>query len=79
MGGAIWAIARRPRLWTEAVRTLVAFSPRRWWRSFPFVPRIEPLYASWRIETAYGSGDAEMGGRDLVAYLEWRKRQRRAS
>ncbi|MFQ5966797.1 MAG: hypothetical protein ACE5MI_04185 [Acidimicrobiia bacterium] len=53
----------------EGLRVLVAwrlpFRPgERWW--------------NWRVETAYGSAGAEVPTTDMVAYLRWRRRQRRA-
>ena len=76
MRWALGAVARHPRLWPEAVRALVALSPDGWWRSFPFVPRLDPAYAAWRIATAYGAESTELQGEDLISYLVWRKRQR---
>ena len=51
----------------EALRTLLAF------RGSGRAP-----YWSWRVETAYGSAGAEVPTADMVAYLRWRRRQRRA-
>ena len=76
MRWALGAVARHPGLWLEAVRVLVAVSPDRWWRSFPFVPRVEPGYAAWRLATAYGTETTTGTGDDLINYLRWRKRQR---
>ena len=69
MRWALGAVARHPGLWLEAVRALVALSPDRWWRSFPFVPRLDPAYAAWRITTAYGTESIALQGEDLIAYL----------
>ena len=77
MRWALGAIARHPGLWPEVVRVLVAVSPDRWWRAFPFVPRVDPDYSAWRIATAYGTETAAVPGNDLISYLRWRKRQRR--
>ena len=63
-------VARRPRLWSTALRQLVRLAPRGWWRRAPFVPRPDPGYLRFRLETAYGveaPGDPD----DLVRYLEW--------
>jgi hypothetical protein len=75
---ALGAIARHPGLWLEAMRALVALSPDGWWRTTPFVPRLDPAYAKWRVATAYGDETAEVSGDDLIGYLKWRKQQRRA-
>ena len=76
MRRALGAVAQHPGLWFEAIRALVALSPEGWWRTPPFVPRIDPTYAAWRVATAYGSETAEVSGDDLIGYLEWRKQQR---
>lgn len=76
MRWALGAVARHPRLWPEAVRTLVALSPDGWWRSFPFVPRLDPGHAAWRIATAYGTETAALPEDDLIHYLAWRRKQR---
>ncbi len=78
MGRGAWALARRPSLWGEALRALIAVSPAGWWRTFPFLPRAEPAYLAWRVSTAYGSAHQPMRAHDLVAYLEWRRRLRRS-
>jgi len=76
---ALGAVARHPGLWPEAVRALVALSPAGWWRAFPFIPRVDPSYAAWRMATAYGTETATLQGDDLIGYLAWRKRQRSAN
>ncbi len=60
----------KPNLWLEAVRTGVSISKRQ-----P-VPTLLPdqEFLRWRLGTVYG--DAPFVGEDLVAFLEWRKRQR---
>lgn len=35
-------------------------------------------YLRWRQLTAYGHADEPVTGDDLTAFLEWRRRQRRA-
>jgi hypothetical protein len=83
---AIVAVARRPRLWATAVRQLFALARPGWWRHPPFVPRPDPGYLSFRLETAYGERGGTAGGagvvatvRDLVAYLEWCRGRYRCS
>ena len=70
------AVLRRPSLWLEGVRTAVALAPRGWWRRRPFLPLPDRAYMTWRIHTAYGRSRAQMIPRDVLSYLEWRKRQR---
>ena len=72
------AVARRPGLWPEAVRAAFASAPRRWWRQSPYLPVPDRTYLAWRTTTAYGVAGAAPPAEDLVAYLRWRRRQRRA-
>lgn len=73
------AVAKRPRIWGEALRAASAMARRDWWRTPPFLPLPDRAYLSWRIATAYGSADTPPNTEDLIAYLEWRRRQRRTS
>jgi hypothetical protein len=75
----VLAVARRPHLWGEALRSLIALAPDRWWTRRPFVPAPEPSYLAWRTATAYGSPDATIDPDDVVAYLEWRRMFRKAT
>ena len=75
----VLAVAKRPRIWGEALRASAAMARRNWWRTPPFLPVPDREYVSWRIATAYGSSDTTPSPDDLVAYLEWRRRQRRSS
>ena len=77
--GPVMAVVRRPRLWGEALRSVLALAPDGWWRRRPFVPIPEPAYLAWRTATAYGSADAAMDPDDVVAYLEWRRTYRKAT
>lgn len=76
IGRVIRRLAKRPGLVVEAARTGVALAPVRWWRRPPFVPRPDRAYLAWRTATAYGRADAPLDVDDVVAFLEWRKRQR---
>ena len=76
--GTVSAVARRPDLWSEAVRSAFAMSAAGWWRRAPFLPVPEPRYLAWRTSTAYGSADSHIQPDDLVAYLEWRRAFRKA-
>jgi len=66
----ILALVRRPTLLVEAVRAAVSM------RRYPFLPIPDRAYTEWRVLTAYGSSDAEVPARDVVAYLEWRRARR---
>ncbi|HHC08188.1 MAG TPA: hypothetical protein ENK55_05680 [Actinobacteria bacterium] len=73
---ALIAVGRRPWLWAEALRAAAAMAPRRWWLRPPFLPLPDRRLVRWRLETAYGEV-RPVAGEDLVAYLRWRRRQRR--
>jgi hypothetical protein len=70
-------IASRPGVWLEALRTLASTVRRGWWRRPPFLPLPAGEYVAWRVTTAYGSPDGPVEPDDVVAYLAWRRRQRR--
>lgn len=69
-------ILRHPRLWPEALRAARAYLPRGWWRRPPFLPLPDVEYLRWRIVTAYGELPDTVDGHDVVAFLDWRRRQR---
>lgn len=69
------AVAKRPWLWGEALRALLAVAPRNWWRRSPFLPLPDAEYTAWRLATTSGSIDSEIEGGELVSYLSWRRRQ----
>ncbi len=73
----VLAVGRRPDLWGEGFRALFAVAPRHWWRTAPFLPLPDAEYTSWRLATAHGETDTEIVADELVAYLEWRRRQHR--
>lgn len=73
----VLAVGRRPGLWGEGLRTLLAVSPRRWWRRRPFLPIPDADYATWRLATAHGNASVALDESELVSFLEWRKRQHR--
>ncbi len=72
----VGAVMRHPALWAEAVRTAGATARHGWWRRPPFLPLPDKDYVRWRIATAYGSPDGPVEAADVVAYLQWRRRQR---
>ena len=69
------AVARRPALWGEGLRTLVALAPRGWWKRSPFLPVPDESYARWRIATSSGDPDADIQVEELISYLQWRRGQ----
>ncbi|MDJ0954297.1 MAG: hypothetical protein QNJ81_11525 [Acidimicrobiia bacterium] len=70
-------VLRRPGLWAEALRTLLAVAPRSWWRKPPFVPLPDRAYSSWRLATAHGDPSVPLNPEELVSYLVWRRSQHR--
>jgi len=48
-----------------------------WWRRWPPVPVPAPSYTRFRLVTAYGEPPVPPPAADVVAYLEWCRRQRR--
>ncbi len=71
------AILSRPSLYLTAIVQLKAFTRRRWWASFPYLPTPSMAYLRFRMETLYGSVDALPPSKDLLEYLEWCRTQRR--
>lgn len=74
--GSIVAVVVRPRLWITAFGAAASLAPDGWWRRRSHLPVPDDGALRWRIATAYGSDDAAISPDDLVAYLEWRRRQR---
>jgi hypothetical protein len=72
------AVLRRPDLWVESLRTLVAVAPRRWWRRAPYLPLPDSGYTGWRLATAHGDSSIPLRPEELTDYLEWRKCQHRS-
>ncbi|MDJ0498932.1 MAG: hypothetical protein QNJ89_13945 [Acidimicrobiia bacterium] len=73
----VLAVGRRPSLWGEGLRTLLAVSPQQWWRQRPFLPLPDAEYTTWRLATAHGDASIGLDAPELISYLEWRKRQHR--
>jgi hypothetical protein len=71
------AVATRPSLWSTAVRQWKRTTPRRWWRSAPFLPVPRRDYIEFRLVTQYGSTGHPPAPADVLNYLSWCKRQRR--
>jgi hypothetical protein len=80
--GLAVALARRPDLWSTAIREAVVLASPGWWHHWPPRPVPGPAYLEWRLQTAYGSsgptsGVTQVPAEDLVGYLDWCRRMRR--
>lgn len=73
--GTLVPVLARPLLLAEALRTVWSHRRRGWWSVLVPLPSAEHL--AWRTLTAYGVPDALLSGPDLLAFLSWRRRQRR--
>jgi hypothetical protein len=78
VGAAARAVAGRPRLWPVAAMVAWRLAGPGWWRRWPPVPRPDPAYLRFRLQTAYGDPSARPVPADVVAYLEWCRRFRRS-
>jgi len=72
------AVAARPRLWSVALRQLIVLAPHGWWRSLPPVPTPDPAYLEFRAATQYGDPHHGFEADDVVTYLDWCRRYRKA-
>ena len=70
------ALLARPGLWPTALVVGHRLVPKRWWRSGPVLPLPSADYLAFRSETQYGDPDATPSPADVVAYLEWCRRER---
>jgi hypothetical protein len=68
--GSVGRLVLRPSLWPIALRCALRMARPGWWRRPPFLPRPEPEYLRFRLETQYGS-DGAPAPEDLVTYLAW--------
>ena len=75
----VLAVVARPGLWGTAVRQVFVLAVPGWWRHRPFLPVPDNDYLRFRLETQYGTADHAIEPADLVAYLEWCRRERRPS
>lgn len=78
LGPVAAALARRPDLWSTAVRSALSLAPNGWWRRAPFLPVPDPEWLRFRMATAYGGtgrvdSDSPFDTDDLITWLEWRK------
>jgi len=74
---AAWAVARRPDLWWIGLVTFVRFVPDGWWRRPPFVPWPDRALLRFRLVTQYGDAERRPEADDVVAWLEWCRKERR--
>ncbi len=75
--GAARALAIRPWLWTTALAQLLRLAPSGWWRRWPPLPRPDPDYLRFRLQTAYGDAQRDPDPADVVTYLSWCRRRHR--
>ncbi|MFZ4811740.1 MAG: hypothetical protein ACOYL9_10380 [Ilumatobacteraceae bacterium] len=69
------AVARRPSLWTTAVRQMRRTAPSGWWHRPPFLPVPAGDYLRFRLVTQYGDPHHRPEPDDVVNYLAWCRRQ----
>lgn len=62
----------------ESVRAAFSHMRREWWRTGNHLPGGSPIHLAWRLETAYGSSETDPAFADVIDFLEWRRRQRKA-
>jgi hypothetical protein len=73
------AVLRRPRLWPTALIQVAVLARPGWWRRWPPIPRPDPGYLRFRLETAYGDPEGEIVASDVVEYLAWCREARLAA
>lgn len=71
----ISAVVRHPTLWTTAWRVGRRTARRGWWHRPPFLPLPSGPYRDFRMVTQYGDADAPIVAHDVIAYLQWCRRQ----
>lgn len=67
---------RRPHRIPAIVGMGWAFRARGWYRRFPFIPWPSAQYVRWRMETAWGSAEAEPEQDELERFVVWSARMR---
>ncbi len=72
-------ILRRPWMLPDLILLAWVTRARDWYRRPPFLPLPPDSYLRWRMETAYGDGDAEPTVSEVARYLSWARRMRRRS
>lgn len=75
VGRLLGAVLVRPGLWLTALAVLVRLARPGWWRRWPPLPRADPAYWRFRMETVYGGdGRGRPSNADALAYLRWCRR-----
>jgi hypothetical protein len=75
---AVVAVVVRPSLWGTAVRQVWRLARPGWWRQSPFLPVPDRAYMRFRLETQYGDPTHRAEPGDVVAYLDWCRREHAA-
>lgn len=70
------AVAGRPGLWATGARQALRLAPAGWWRRWPPVPRPDPDYLRFRLETFSGDPERPPEPGEVVSYLAWCRRWR---
>jgi hypothetical protein len=65
------AVVAHPSLWPTALVQVKRLATPGWWRRWPPLPRPDPAWLAFRMETQYGSADAVPDAADVVAWLRW--------
>jgi hypothetical protein len=73
--GAVVAVLVRPRLWSTAATQVRRLARPGWWRRLPFLPLPDRAYLRFRLETQYGDPNHRAEAGDVLAYLEWCRRE----
>lgn len=68
------ALVVRPGLWGVALRQGLRMAVPGWWRHWPPVPRPDPDYVRFRLQTVFGDPAKAPAPADVVAYLRWCRR-----
>jgi hypothetical protein len=76
--GVVQMLGRWVAIVAEAIRVAVSHSRRFWWRTGNRLPGASTQHLRWRLETAYGDSGISADWTDVVDFIEWRRRQRRA-
>ncbi len=75
---AVLAVLVRPRLWLIALYELRVLAVSGWWKSWPPLPKPGRSWIEFRAETQYGHKQADPSPEDILAWLEWCRKTRRA-
>ncbi len=69
----ILRILKRPDLYFVFFIQIFRLAPVGWFRKYPFLPVPDKGWLEFRLETQYGSKNAEIEINDLIHFLEWCK------